>query len=674
MSGKRLLKSLLVLSLAVISLLMIVSCCTSSAEAATEDTFTGFREENGGTRYYLNGVPQTGWFQVEGKTYYATYFDQMVVTSERVIGGKFYVWNEETGLEAKNGFFETDAGTICYENGRQVTGWRHKDGSSVTVTDGTSEQYDTGINGLYYFLYSSGLMVTDNSYTIGGYTREFNADHTVKPLNGYQTRNGQLYLYENGVRKTGWYTDPDTGLTYYFQSSDAKHGQAANRWMYIGNEIYYFYASTSENPYSLKTSGSIGGIDYTYDASGKILYNGFINCEYANAGSSNSATNIRHMGIRTRYYKDGEMQTDWQVVDGKYYYFYALGSENGEGYMCCKSSITIDGKEYVFSFNGELKSDPPEDKLPDNLLLITDQRPGHQGVAVIDLNKIDLSKYDTTNDYGEIPEEAEIFRYTGSLYDVAGVKIRKSDMFGGYVILVAYGAHYAAVISYPDGKLLYDTAKTGRGPHSVELLPEGWLVVAAPGNSSNSYADGCLTFHNADPDEYIGKARLTVTLPNAHGVLYDPEENCIWAAGSDILRKYSYNISGNTVTVKEELSINLPSADAHDLAAYYGDTDKLIVTAKSRVYVYSKSENVFTRATADPALVSASRIKGYGILQDGSVVYSKPGAIKADSVSQTWLTDCIFYYKKTDSGLQLYRLVSNTSEFYKIRVMRAEYQ
>lgn len=51
-----------------------------------------------------------------------------------------------------------------------------------------------------------------------------------------------------------------------------------------------------------------------------------------------------------------------------------------------------------------------------------------------------------------------------------------------------------------------------------------------------------------------------------------------------------------------------------------------------------------------------------------------PVQFKADSVSQTWLTDCIFYYKKTDSGLQLYRLVSNTSEFYKIRVMRAEYQ
>lgn len=665
---------LLPLTFLAICLVATVIVCVSSAMAA-KDTFTGFREENGGTRYYRDGVPQTGWFEVDGKQYYATYLKQMVVTSDKVIGGKLYVWNEQTGLTLKNGFYETDSGTLCYENGVQVTGWRHKDGSGVTVSDGVSEQFATTINGLYYFLYSSGRMVTDGTYTLAGYVREFNEDHTVKPLNGFQKHNDRLYLYENGVKKTGWYTDPETGNRYYFNESETGYGQAASRWTMIGNDLYYFCAASSKDAYALKTSGTIGGIAYSFDSAGRILYNGFLNCDYANAASDNLAGTVQKKNATARYYLNGEMQTGWQQIDGKYYYFALSGATDGEGYMCCKNT-TIDGVEYEFSATGELTSDPPVERFPDNLILVADQKPGRQGIAVIDLSKIDLSAYDTTSDYGVIPDEAEIFRYSGSLYDVAGVKLRKSDIFGGYVILVAYGSNYASIVSYPDGKLLYETTKTGRGPHSVELLPEGWLVVAAPGNKSVSYSDGSLTFFKADPQTGTGRCRMTVTLPNAHGVLYDPEGNCIWAAGSDILRKYSYVISedGKEISVKEELSVNLPSADAHDLAAYYGNTDKLIVTAKHRVYVYSKSDNTFVSAVKDSNLVSASKIKGYGILQDGSVVYSKPGAIKADSVSQTWLTDCIYYYKKTDSGLQLYRLVTESSEYYKIRVMRSEYQ
>lgn len=227
----------------------------------------GFITKDGKLYYYEKGKVKTGWFVVDGKTYYGSSATGVCVNYDKVLGGKQYFWNDETGLVLANGFYEVTGGTVCYQNGYQVIGWRHTDGSGPVVDEkGISEQYSSSPNNLYYFLSTTGFMVTDSTYKLGGFTREFNNDHTVKPLNGLQNRYGELYYYVNGVIQTGWHTID--GNTYYFRASDAVYGRAATKWMYIGNKVYYFYASTSATPYALKTSGAIGGITYNYAEDG----------------------------------------------------------------------------------------------------------------------------------------------------------------------------------------------------------------------------------------------------------------------------------------------------------------------------------------------------------------------------------------------------------------------
>ena len=249
-------------------------CVSASAEAYSGDCGAngdGFVTQNGTLYYYENGKVKTGWFEVDGKTYYGVSTTGVCVNADRKISGKQYFWNDETGLTLADGFHETENGTLCFENGVQVIGWRHADGSGPSIdANGVSEQYSNAPNSLYYFLSSTGFMVTDSTYTLGGYSREFNADHTVKPLNGLQNRYGELYYYIDGVIQTGWHTVD--GNTYYFRASDAVYGRAATKWMYIGDKLYYFYASTSATPYALKTSGAIGGITYpTMTAAAKAL-------------------------------------------------------------------------------------------------------------------------------------------------------------------------------------------------------------------------------------------------------------------------------------------------------------------------------------------------------------------------------------------------------------------
>ena len=57
------------------------------------------------------------------------------------------------------------------------------------------------------------------------------------------------------------------------------------------------------------------------------------------------------MNGTTRYYKNGEMQTGWQQIGGNWYYFYAIGSANGSGYMCVESR-KIGGVYYEFTPDG----------------------------------------------------------------------------------------------------------------------------------------------------------------------------------------------------------------------------------------------------------------------------------------------------------------------------------
>lgn len=309
----------------------------------------GFYTVDGKLYYRINNKNVTGWFVVEGRIYYASSATNVVINYSKKISGKYYVWSDETGLKIADGFVDDGIGIKCYDNGVQVIGWRHKDGSGPKVVGGISEQYSQNPEGLYYFLSTTGYMVTSDTYKLGGYIREFNTDHTVKAMNGLQTQGGELYYYVDGVKQTGWHTI--NGTTYYFRASDAVYGRAATKWMYIGNKVYYFYASTSGTSYALKNEGSIGGIKYTYHEEGYVLYNGFVNCEYANVANSNTAINIQKKNATTRYYKDGEMQTGWQEIGGEMYYFYAIGSSMGSGYMCVQSR-TIGGVWYEFAEDG----------------------------------------------------------------------------------------------------------------------------------------------------------------------------------------------------------------------------------------------------------------------------------------------------------------------------------
>ena len=130
-------------------------------------TRNGFYDEDGGYRYYVDGVAKTGWITVDGNKYYVYLGTKLLVSTatvtiakveynfESVKVGNYTLWKLIEG-EAKNGFVAEQGGIRYYVNNKYVTGWK-----SITV-NGTA--YD------FYFLSSNGLMVTADRL-VGGVMR-----------------------------------------------------------------------------------------------------------------------------------------------------------------------------------------------------------------------------------------------------------------------------------------------------------------------------------------------------------------------------------------------------------------------------------------------------------------------------------------------------------------------
>lgn len=128
---------------------------------------TGLYENELGTRYYINDVYQTGWQEIDSKTYYFSKVDGYMVTKSQKIGGVFYGFNSDGTLA--DGFLLDDDGMRYYNDGIYLTKWQEIQGKT------------------YYFYYDTGLMAVGD-VTIGGQSYTFAEDgHLLEAESGDQS-------------------------------------------------------------------------------------------------------------------------------------------------------------------------------------------------------------------------------------------------------------------------------------------------------------------------------------------------------------------------------------------------------------------------------------------------------------------------------------------------------
>lgn len=168
----------------------------------------GWKDEDGKTYYYKNGIKCTGWQKIEGEYYY---------------------FNSVKGFLYKNTLLTSRYKNICYVNER---------GARVSNTW-------VDWNGKRYYMASNGYAVK-SFYKINGKTYYFSKTNAYLVKNCKLVTNSGIiyYIDSSGLRCENKFcriTSNGTSYTYYFGSN----GRAYKGWHTINGKKYYFYKGNS---------------------------------------------------------------------------------------------------------------------------------------------------------------------------------------------------------------------------------------------------------------------------------------------------------------------------------------------------------------------------------------------------------------------------------------------
>ena len=190
----------------------------------------------------------------------------------------------------------------------------------------------------------------------------------------------------------------------------------------------------------------------------------------------------------------------------------------------------------------------------------------------------------------------------------SGIKFRESELFGDVFLATGSGGD-AIAVSYKTKEVVWNVSGIYNA-HSIEMLPNGDIIVAASGDSDDDYSDGGLHYFPAGSR----KESAFLSLPYAHAVHWDPENNCLWSIGFEGIVSVIVDGEGEDATMVKDPDkcYEMTNFTGHDLAPVYGNKGALWVTTGSHVYQFDKNTKTFSTDYAGHEVLDRKDIKGVG--------------------------------------------------------------
>lgn len=256
-------------------------------------------------------------------------------------------------------------------------------------------------------------------------------------------------------------------------------------------------------------------------------------------------------------------------------------------------------------------------------------------------------------------------------YGLDDAKIRYSAYWERDVVIACSSNGWAGVIDYENKTLLWENAFSNC-PHSVELLPNGDLVVAGSGGN-NWETDGELVLIPFSQGQTTQSSAIHV--PSCHGVQWDPERELLWVLGY-------YGVIGveagedGSLTQIEGMGAEFGPLDGggHDFAPVYGELGKYWVTAHHKVWQFD-AETMKLESLYDRSLdYSKKDVKGIAYFADGTMVTCVGGV--GVKLYESWSTNVLYVTTYPDAGAKasVSAIMFNDREFYKVRAFSKDYQ
>jgi hypothetical protein len=200
-----------------------------------------------------------------------------------------------------------------------------------------------------------------------------------------------------------------------------------------------------------------------------------------------------------------------------------------------------------------------------------------------------------------------------------------------YLMTTASGG-FAGVIPSPPGTGAYWAADVGASsnPHSIELLPDGNVAVAA---STGGWLRVYTASQGARSTTYV-----EYPLVGGHGAVWDSKRQVLWALGTHELVALRIGGTPAAPTITPDRVIHLPSEGGHDLQPVPGVPDQLWVTTETEVLRFSKSRETFSTRYPGASVINGHDIKSVTTnVRTGQVLTATP---QADHIC-TWCTDTV---------------------------------
>lgn len=240
------------------------------------------------------------------------------------------------------------------------------------------------------------------------------------------------------------------------------------------------------------------------------------------------------------------------------------------------------------------------------------------------------------------PELAGYVNYFSTLDEIKPVNNRED-----FLICASSGG--VALVHIADKSVKFFALPMGE-PHSAELLPDGNIVVATSvANDGNGNMLKVYRAPKSGDSPFVVSQESAVDNYSGHNVVWDSYNDILWATSNNVINMYAYD--PKSLKLKLYQSIDLPTANAHELIPVYGE-EKLWVTTGSAIYKF----DVYTYECTKVASRYSSNVKS---VSSGPVDF--PTLIIYPKTS--YYTDTIM---DISGGVHL---VKDKAQFYKARWM-----
>ncbi len=246
----------------------------------------------------------------------------------------------------------------------------------------------------------------------------------------------------------------------------------------------------------------------------------------------------------------------------------------------------------------------------------------NHSIVVFDLNTCDGNMKNLTKDAAVVwewdaDEDARCKNPTKISYSISGVRYRYSEYYKKDVVVACANFGWVGIIDYEACKLLWEsTDPTLEGAHSVELLPNGDVVVGVSGKS------GKVAYFSVASGKK--NAISYVSSPQNHGVFWDPEKQCIWALENDgAFKVVVENMGENAKLVRKNALMATFSGDGggHAFAPVAGEPGKYWASGGRALWIFDTKTMKMTKS----ASFQSGAIKGNCSFADGTVVQAIAG-------------------------------------------------